>query len=47
MYILAKGKGETRFFGGLCKVLVTDSEITDAEDVLGNVALHGASAVLY
>jgi hypothetical protein len=47
MYILAKGKGETRLFGGLCKVLVTDSEITDAEDVLGNVALHGASAVLY
>jgi hypothetical protein len=47
MYVLAEGKCETGLFGGLCKVLVTDREITDAEDVLGNVALHGASAILY
>lgn len=47
MHVLAESKGETRLFGGLCKVLVTNRKIADAEDVLGNVALHGASAVLY
>jgi hypothetical protein len=46
MDILAEGKGETRLLGSLRKVLVTDREVTNLEDVLGNVALHRAAAVL-
>ena len=45
--VLAKSKGKTRLFGSLRKVLIGDSEVTDAKSVLGDVAFHGATAVLY
>jgi len=42
-YILTEGKGEIRLFHGLChEVLATDKEVTDTEDVLGDVH-HGAA----
>jgi hypothetical protein len=33
MYTLAEGKSQTRLFGGLCKVLIADSNITDGKNV--------------
>lgn len=43
---LSKGKGKSRFFGGLCEVLALDCHVTEGHDILGDVALERAGTVL-
>lgn len=45
-YLLAESKCKTRLLGSLCKVLTFDGYVTNCEDLVRNVTLHGASAVL-
>lgn len=45
-YSLAEGEGETRFLGSFSEVLSRNLDITNAEDIVGDEALHGTSTIL-